>query len=353
MYYSKYRLILRLNISTHNMKAKKIIFTIISVAIGLFFIASAILKIFTIKEFELYIYSYGISNYTLCTLFARCLIAFEMCAGLCLALKWWYRLAWWLMQISLLGFTVFLIFAQLRGDANCHCMGDFVELNPLQSMIKNFVIMALLLLVRNQENWNFKFEKAIKPLVVIIVAAVPFFVAPPEVLYNKFYSSDSTINTPILEKALSDSTFYNCYPTIRPNYEYDSTTFVAEQKPMILQGRNVLMFAHAGCKFCREGAKRMSMFFRENRLDRNKCKVIIFGNYPPLSTYEFIKATEGFGFEYREINPIISLNIVDGQFPTFLLMQDDSLVRSFDLWGLEESTIMDFFETETDPIINN
>ncbi|MBQ1731079.1 MAG: hypothetical protein II037_02615 [Bacteroidales bacterium] len=153
------------------MKAKKIIFTIISVAIGLFFIASAILKIFTIKEFELYIYSYGIFNYTLCTLFARCLIAFEMCAGLCLALKWWYRLTWWLMQLSLLGFTVFLIFAQLRGDANCHCMGDFVELNPLQSMIKNFVIMALLLVIRNQENWNFRFEKIVKPLIVIIVAA--------------------------------------------------------------------------------------------------------------------------------------------------------------------------------------
>ncbi|MBR3799863.1 MAG: DoxX family protein [Bacteroidales bacterium] len=335
------------------MKAKKIIFTIISVAIGLFFIASAILKIFTIKEFELYIYSYGIFNYTLCTLFARCLIAFEMCAGLCLALKWWYRLTWWLMQLSLLGFTVFLIFAQLRGDANCHCMGDFVELNPLQSMIKNFVIMALLLVVRNQENWNFRFEKIVKPLIVIIVATVPFIVAPPEVLYNKIYSSDRNINTPIFEKALTDSTFYKCYPIIRPNYEYDSTTFVAEDKPLELTGRNILMFAHAGCKYCREGAKRMSMFFRENRFDRNRCKIMIFGNYPPLSTYEFIKETEGFGFEYRENNPITSLDIVDGEFPTFMLMQDDSIVKSFDLWGLEESTIKEFLENDTEHIINN
>ena len=335
------------------MKAKKIIFTIISVAIGLFFIASAILKIFTIKDFELYIYSYGIFNYTLCTLFARCLIAFEMCVGLCLALKWWYRLAWWLMQLSLLGFTVFLIFAQLRGDANCHCMGDFVELNPLQSMIKNFVIMALLLVIRNQENWNFRFEKIVKPLIIIIVAAVPFIVAPPEVLYNKIYSSDRNINTPIFEKALTDSTFYKCYPIIHPNYEYDSTTFVTEDKPLELTGRNVLMFAHAGCKFCREGAKRLSMFFRENRLDRTRCKVLIFGNFPPLSTYDFIKGTEAYGFEYREIDPISSLNIVDGEFPTFILTQDDSIVKSFNLWGLEESTIKEFLENDTEPIINN
>lgn len=332
------------------MKAKQIIFAIIRIAIGLFFIASAILKIFTIKEFELYIYSYGIFNYTLCTLFARCLIAFEICTGLCLAFRWWYRLTWWLMQLSLLGFTIFLIFAQLRGDANCHCMGDFVELNPLQSMIKNFIIMSLLLVIRNLENWNFRFGALIKPLVILIVAAVPFIVAPPEILYKKLYSTDRNINTPIFEKALSDSTFYQCYPIIRPNYEYDSTTYVAEAKPMELVGKNVLMFAHAGCKYCREGAKRMAMFFRENKLDRNKCKVLIFGNYPPLSTYEFIQATEGYGFEYREINPIVSLDIVDGEFPTFILMQNDSIVKSFDLWGLEESTIKEFLEPETEPI---
>ena len=206
--------------------------------------------------------------------------------------------------------------------------------------------MGLLLVIRNQENWNFKFEKIVKPLIVIIVAIVPFIVVPPEILYNKLYSSDRNINTPIFEKALSDSTFYKCYPNIRPNYEYDSTTYVAEEKPLELEGKNILLFAHAGCKYCREGAKRMSMFFRENKLNRKKCKVLIFGNYPPESTFEFIKATEGYGFEYREIDPIISLDIVDGQFPTFILMQDDSIVKSFDLWGLEESTIKDFFADE-------
>ena len=329
-----------------SMKAKQIIFAIIRITIGLFFITSAVLKIFTIKEFELYIYSYGIFNYTLCTLFARCLIAFEMCAGLCLALRWWYRLAWWLMQLSLLGFTVFLIFAQLRGDANCHCMGDFVELNPLQSMIKNIATMLLLVLIRNQENWNFKFDKIIKPIIIIAIAAIPFIVAPPEILYNKLYSSDRNVNTIEFEKALADSTFYNCYPIILPNYEYDSTTYVAETKPLELQGKNILMFAHAGCKFCREGAKRMSLFFRENKLDRSRCKVMIFSNKPPSSSYEFIKETEGYGFEYREINPVTSLNIVDGHFPTFMLMQDDSIVKSFGLWGLEESTIKEFLADE-------
>lgn len=329
------------------MKAKQIIFAIIRIAIGLFFIASAILKIFTVKEFELYIYSYGIFNYTLCTLFARCLIAFEICAGICLASRWWYRLTWWLMQLSLVAFTIFLIFAQLRGDANCHCMGDFVELDPLQSMVKNIVLMLLLVVIRNQENWNFKFDKIIKPIILIIAAAVPFIVVPPEVLYNKLYSSDRNINTPILEKAMSDSTFYYCYPTIHPDYEYDSASFAPQTKPFELQGRNVVMFSHAGCKYCREGAKRMSMFFRENKLDRSKCKIMIFGNYPPLSTYEFINETEGFGFEYREINPLISLDIVDGEYPTFILMQDDSIIRSFDLWGLEESTIKEFFDKDT------
>ena len=333
------------------MKAKETTLSIIRILIGLFFIATAVLKILSIKEFELYIYSYGILNYTLCTLAARCLIAFEMCAGLCLIMKWYYKLAWWLVQISLVAFTIFLIFAQLRGDTNCHCLGDFVELNPLQSMIKNIALMLVLLFVRNQESWNFKYGAAIKPAVMFVVALIPFIVAPPELLYGKIYTTDRNINTISFEKSLNDSSFMYCYPVIYPDYEFDSTTFVYDAKDFKIEGKNVIMLAHAGCKYCKQGAKRLALFFKENKLDRNKCKVLIFGG--PENVYDFIAETEGYGFEYREINPVTSIEICDGQFPTFMLMQNDSIIKSFDLWGLEETTILDFLgdsgnETETE-----
>ncbi len=326
------------------MKAKEVIFSIISIIVGLFFIATAILKILSINEFELYIYSYGIFSYTLCTLFARCLIAFEMCAGLCLILKWWYKLAWWLLQLSLVAFTIFLIFAQLRGDSNCHCLGDFVELNPMQSMIKNIAIMLILIIVRNQGTWKFKFGAIVKPIVILIVASVPFIVSPPEVLYTKIYSTDRNINTEIFSKSLNDSSFTYCYPKIFPDYEFDTTTFAFEQKEFTLEGNNVVVMAHAGCKYCKLGVKKLAMFFRENDLDRSKCKVLIFGG--PENVYNFIKETEGFGFEYRELYAVTSIEICDGEFPTFILTQNDSIIKSFGLLGLGESEITKHISSE-------
>lgn len=295
------------------MKIKDIFFSSIRIIIGVFFIATAILKILTIKEFDLYIYSYGIFDYTFSTLIARCLIAFELCAGLCLTLRWLYRLVWWLLQFSLVGFSIFLIFAYLRGDANCHCLGDIVELDPLESMVKNVAVMLLMLLIRLQESWRFKKEKLVKPLVIIAIVAVPFIVTPPEVLYAKFYSTDRNVNTNIFANSLTDSSFVHCYPRLRPNAELDTAQFKPSVKDFALEGKNILVFAHAGCKYCKQGMARLALFFKENELDRKKCKILIFGGNEAV--FNFIIETEAYGFEFREISPYKSIDIVNGEFP--------------------------------------
>ena len=80
----------------------------------------------------------------------------ELLLGICLMSKMLYKYAWWLTQLMLLGFTFLLIYiAIFRNDTNCHCLGDFVELNPVASIIKNLVTMALLFLVKNEEDYQF------------------------------------------------------------------------------------------------------------------------------------------------------------------------------------------------------
>ena len=38
----------------------------------------------------------------------------------------------------MIGFTLFLIYTAIyRNDANCHCFGSFIEINPVESIIKN------------------------------------------------------------------------------------------------------------------------------------------------------------------------------------------------------------------------
>ena len=47
----------------------------------------------------------------------------------------------------LLGYTLLLIYALTLGRTDsCHCFGDFLQLDPKQSLIKNGVLMLLFLL---------------------------------------------------------------------------------------------------------------------------------------------------------------------------------------------------------------
>ena len=133
---------------------------ILRVLIGAMFVTTAVLKLLSLDEFELYIYSFGIFSYVAVTVLARLLIAFELLMGLFLLLKQCYKQVWWLMFLSLIGFTSFLIYAALfRNDANCHCFGDFIELNPLHSLVKNGITMALLLCIRKESDYRFRFRK--------------------------------------------------------------------------------------------------------------------------------------------------------------------------------------------------
>ena len=129
---------------------------IVRVGIGLFFIVSAILKLLSIENFEIYIYSFNLLSFPLSGLAARCVIACELLAGVLLIIKVKYKWAWWLTLLMLVGFSFLLVYVILfRDDSNCHCMGDLVQMRPSLSLVKNLVTIALLLFVRKEEDYQF------------------------------------------------------------------------------------------------------------------------------------------------------------------------------------------------------
>ena len=130
-------------------KTITILKTIIRIGIGVFFIASAILKLLSLDHFELYIYSFNIFSFMLSSFAARAIIAAEILVGILLIAKVRYKAAWWLTMLMLIGFSFLLIYVILfRDDSNCHCMGDLVEIKPSLSLIKNLVAIALMLFIR-------------------------------------------------------------------------------------------------------------------------------------------------------------------------------------------------------------
>ena len=120
---------------------------LINIGIGGVFIIAAILKLISIDEFEIYIYSFNIFSFLLTTFVSRIIIIGEFILGLFLILKINYRFVWKTSLIILILFTLFLTYVAIfRRDSNCHCFGELIELNPLESIVKNLILILLLLL---------------------------------------------------------------------------------------------------------------------------------------------------------------------------------------------------------------
>lgn len=127
--------------------ATKAITLVLRILLAALFLISSVAKLMAIDDFELYIYSYGFLSLNVSYLTARLCIAAELLLGLLLALGWWRRQVNLAALLLLLAFSLFLGYAALAGRTDsCQCMGRLADLNPVQSLLKNAVLIALVLL---------------------------------------------------------------------------------------------------------------------------------------------------------------------------------------------------------------
>lgn len=303
------------------MKAKNIILLILRLLLGAFFITTAILKLLSIDEFEIYIYSFNLFGFVFSTVIARLVIMAEILFGICLMAKLLYKYAWWLTQAMLVGFTLLLIYiAIFRNDTNCHCMGDLVELNPALSIIKNIVTMALLLLVRKEDDYQFKGKKWAIVGAFLVSFATPFCVVPMDSVYNKFVSPDENVN---LKKLTEIQT--NSISTFR-----------------FSEGNYIVGVYASGCKYCKMSAKKVHQIMEHNAIDNSKFQILIWGD--TMHIQQFMDETECNAYQWHSIDPFSAINLVEGHFPTFIMMTDEKIIKSFDMRGINESEFVEFLK---------
>ena len=301
--------------------------------LGATFIASAIMKCLTLDEFEIYIHSFGLFNYTLCTFLARLLISLEFLLGFFLMLKVKYRITWWLSMLTMTGFTFFLLYVFLfRNDTNCHCFGSIIEVNPLDSIIKNIIIILLLLPVRNENDYRFRFKKLVVGITITASVSVPFFVIPPDVLYNKVASifnkeaANSEINETSFVELFQDSTMQN----------------------IKLNDNQIIAVYSAGCKFCKLGMKKVKSIFEKNCIPPENLTVIILGSTEYI--LKFQQETESQDFIFHSVTEVEvakkMFKTIYGAFPTFIYVENGQPVKAANLRSLYENDIVDFLLKE-------
>ncbi len=299
-------------------KTTTILKTIIRIGIGVFFIASAILKLLSLDHFELYIYSFNLVGFTLSSFAARVIIAAEILVGILLIAKIKYKEAWWLTMLMLIGFSFLLIYVILfRDDSNCHCMGDLVEIKPSLSLIKNLVAIALMLFIRKEEDYRFKGRIAV--LVGAFIAAIvpPFVLFPMDNIYNMFSKTDNlNYNETELNALMADS--------VMQGVSFD-------------EGNYIVGVVSSGCEFCHTGCLKMSEIVDNNQLDTSRVVYLIWGD--STSICRFRAETKSESFRFIQISPIQAVHVVNGQFPTFLLMRDGEVQSTANLRHLTEKAV--------------
>ena len=304
----------------HNISAAIVVKFILRILIGAFFITTAILKLLSLDSFEIYIYSFNIFSFNLCAIIARLVIAAELLVGAFLIAKILYKPTWWLTLLMLVGFTFFLVYVAIfRQDSNCHCMGDLVELNPAYSIIKNLITIVLLLFIRKEEDYQFKGKKAVGIVLAVLALGVPFILFPTDATYNLFKRSDNNVNEKSFEQFMQDS---------------------VAQSLNIQEGNYVLGYLASGCKYCKLSAKKINTMVENNQLDTNKVVFIIWGG--DESIQKFKEETDATHFRYAKISPIEAIQLVSGQFPTYVLVKDGKPVEAMDIRGLNDNKIRSF-----------
>ena len=317
----------------------------INIGIGSVFIIAAILKLIAIDEFEIYIYSFDVLSFLLTTFVSRIIIIGEFVLGLFLILKINYRFVWKISLVILILFTLFLTYAAIfRQDSNCHCFGEFVELNPLESIVKNLILILLLLLSQRSAlpelvegkvrcfyglNNRKVQQSTAKVLVVLLTCSlVVFIISPPDSIYKMIYSTDKEVSSIDLYESFDEVVKIDF---TKDEIAFDSiSTFNVKEKQLIA-------VVSSGCKYCKLGMKKLSLTMKNEGIFPDDVDVFIWGS--PEGIIDFRSETMTEDIDYWHIMPAKAIEITYGRFPIFIMMENKNIIKVGDFRDLDDAFV--------------
>ena len=280
--------------------------------LGILFLCSATAKLVGIDAFELYLFGFGWFSLGTAYLLARLVIAAEYTLGLLLIANFYPRLAFWGSLAMLGGFSVFLAVLLLAGNHdNCHCFGEWVDLNPAQSLLKNAGMLVLLLLSAGVRPFRVRYKALWLALAVLVPLATVLIVSPPDNWRYDSYARHDLINEPAFREALEAG--------ILP--------------ASVTEGGHVVCFYSLKCRFCKMSAQKL-VTLRE-RGDFSRAPVIvIFGRGENTDTRAFFAETGLEPAEIHFIEPADFLRITNGGFPVILVMDGNEVTEKYNYRNL-------------------
>ena len=294
--------------------------SVLKVLLGLVFIVSAILKVVDMDKFEIYVYSYHFFSLNASFIVARLAIILELVLGLGLVSHTLHKLYWWGSVAMLLGYSLLLIYALTLGRTDsCHCFGDFLQLNPKQSLIKNGVLMLLFLPIFKMESWKTPFRWLILILAMMASSIAVFVISPPD---NLTSNSDPEQN---LQVELFDE--------------------MLDAAPLdglhLREGKQVVCFFSTSCDYCQLAARKLSLMQQFYGFSEDDITYVFMGNEEGIEKfYEQSESARYHDVLYPDVARL--LKAVNGNLPVIVFLEDGSVVHEYGFRNMDEAEIKAF-----------
>ena len=294
--------------------------------LGLVFIASAVLKLISIDEFELFLFKWSQLGWDVSTFISRLIVVWEFFLGAALVLGIRSRLSAKLSVVTLIGFTLLLGALVVLGEnENCQCFGKYVDLDPKESIVKNvFLLIGFGVLLRYYKTSSNSFRLWYWPLLVVSIVTV-IVVSPPDFLLNNRYDPTG-VNTEIDEVALDKAIVYQ-----KTAVDFDTA----------YRGKQIWMFISHSCSMCKKSAMKMAAIqLREDQplpvrmfiMGTDTTKYDTFMQETKIDEYPTYFMEAPSFLEYTK------------QLPTIFSVEDKKVVSSYGYRTFNERSVLDFIE---------
>ena len=294
--------------------------SVLKVLLGLVFIVSAVLKIVDMDKFEIYVYSYHFFSLNASFIVARLAIILELVLGIGLVSHTLHKLYWWGSVAMLLGYSLLLIYALTLGRTDsCHCFGDFLQLNPKQSLIKNGVLMLLFLPIFKMESWKTPFRWLILILAMMASSIAVFVISPPD---NLTSNSDPEQN---LQVELFDE--------------------MLDAAPLdglhLREGKQVVCFFSTSCDYCQLAARKLSLMQQFYGFSEDDITYVFMGNEEGIEKfYEQSESARYHDVLYPDAARL--LKAVNGNLPVIVFLENGRVAHEYGFRNLDEAEIKAF-----------
>ena len=291
---------------------------------GLVFIVSAVLKVVDMDRFEIYVYSYHFFSLNFSFLAARATIILELVLGIGLISNSLHKLYWWGSMAMLLSYTLLLIYALAIGRSDsCHCFGDYLQLNPKQSLLKNGFLMLLFLLIYRMKERETPFRWLLLCLAIMVSTIGVFVVSPPD-NYTQNYNSDQNLQVELFDEALNEA------PLDALN---------------LREGKKVICFFSTSCEYCQMAAQKLSLMQQFYGFPPENITFVFMGTEEGVT--EFYEKTESVAYGYLLYDDVVKLlKISNGNFPTIVFMDNGEVVHEYGFRNMREEEIKAFLKSQ-------